>query len=59
MDAGVINRKYRALVAEFCQGLEKRARNLGADYELMVSDVNLQAALLAYFQRMQTRGMSE
>ena len=59
VDAGVINRKYRALVAEFCQGLEKRVRNLGADYELMVSDVNLQAALLAYFQRMQTRGMSE
>ena len=58
VDAGLITRKYQALVSEYCEGLEKQARNLGADYELMVSDVNLQMALLAYFQRIQARRTS-
>ncbi len=55
VDAGVIAERYQSLVSGFCQQLESKTRNLGADYELLVTDVNLQTALLAYFQRMQIR----
>lgn len=58
VDADVIAGRYQTLVSEYCQELESKTRNLGADYELLVTDVNLQTALLAYFQRLQSRRSS-
>ncbi len=58
VEAGVIADRYQALVSEYCEEFEAKSRNLGADYELFVTDVNLQTALLAYFQRIQSRRSS-
>jgi|TARA_Y100000814_G_scaffold186040_1_gene136143 uncharacterized protein (DUF58 family) len=58
VEAEVIADRYKTLISQYCQEFEARSRNLGADYELFVTDVNLQTALLAYFQRIQSRRRS-
>ncbi len=58
VNAEVISGRFQELIEEFCNTLEARVRNLGADYELLVTDVNLQAALLTYFQRIQAKRTS-
>ena len=55
VDADLIGGRYQELIEQFCQNLEATVRNLGADYELLASDVNLQMALLTYFQRSASR----
>ncbi len=55
VDATVIADRYQHLVAEFREALEAQTRNLGAEYELFVTDVNLKTALLTYFQRLHAK----